>query len=82
MWYHNRGRKREEEYVSVPSVVGLSIKEANFLLSSLGLNIRISGGLSPGCTSVTVISQDLPYGAKVEKGAVITLSVLGTDFED
>ena len=74
--------KREEEYVSVPSVVGLSIKEANFLLSSLGLNIRISGGLSPGCTSVTVISQDLPYGAKVEKGAVITLSVLGTDFED
>lgn len=74
--------KREDEYTVVPSVVGLSIKEANLLLSSAGLNVRISGGLSDGCTTVTVISQDLPYGAKTEKGSVITLSVLGTDFED
>lgn len=74
--------KREENYTVVPSVVGLSIKEANLLLASHGLNVQISGGLSDKCTSVTVLSQDLPYGAKVERGAVITLSVLGTDFED
>ena len=74
--------KREEEYTSVPSVVGLSIKEANLLLASLGLNVRIPGGISDGCSTVTVISQDLPYGARVKKGTVITLTVLGTDFDD
>ena len=74
--------KREEEYTSVPSVVGLSIKEANLLLASAGLNVRIPGGISASCSTVTVTSQDLPYGAKVEKGTVITLTVLGTDFED
>ena len=74
--------KRNEEYVTVPSVVGMSIKEANILLAQLGLNVRISGGLSPGATTLTVTSQNLPYGAKVTKGSVITLTVLGTDFED
>ena len=74
--------KRDEEYVEVPSVVGKSIKEANLLLSTIGLNICISGSLSNTCTTVTVISQSLPVGAKVEKGSVITLTVLGTDFED
>ena len=74
--------RREEEYTTVPSLVGLSIKEANILLANLGLNVRISGGISNNCTTLTVTSQSLPMGAKVEKGAVITLSVLGTDFED
>lgn len=74
--------KREEEYAAVPSLVGLSIKEANLLLGSLGLNVRIAGGLSDRCTTMTVLSQDIPYGAKVEKGTTVTLTVLGTDFED
>lgn len=74
--------KRDEEYIIVPSVVGMTIKEANVLLAQAGLNVRISGGLSPGATSLTVISQNLPYGARVTKGSVITLTVLGTDFED
>ena len=74
--------KRDEEYVEVPSVVGKSIKEVNLLLSTIGLNICISGSLSNTCTTLTVISQSLPVGAKVEKGSVITLTVLGTDFED
>ena len=74
--------KRDEEYASVPSVVGLSIKEANLLLTNSGLNIAIYGGLSEKCTTVTVTSQSLPLGAKVKKGSVITLTVLGTDFED
>lgn len=74
--------KRDEEYTVVPSVVGMSVKEANILLSQAGLNIRISGGMSPGATTLTVTSQNLPYGARVSKGSVITLTVLGTDFED
>ena len=74
--------KRDDEYASVPSVVGLSIREANLLLSKSGLNVRITGGLSESCTGMTVTSQSLPLGAKVKKGSVITLTVLGTDFED
>ena len=74
--------KRDEEYVTVPSVVGKSIKEANVLLCGLGLNIQIQGGLSNNCSTVTVTSQSLPVGARVEKGTVIALTVLGTDFED
>ena len=74
--------KRENEYSTVPSVVGLPIKEANILLTSAGLNVRINGGLSQNCTTVTVTSQSYPLGARVKKGSVITLTVLGTDFED
>ena len=74
--------KREEEYVTVPSVVDITIKEANLILINCGLNIRIVGSISDKCTTLTVTSQSLPYGASVEKGSVITLTVLGTDFED
>ena len=74
--------KREDEYVTVPSVVGMSIKEANVLLTNSGLNVRIDGSLSENCTTLTVISQNLPLGARVKRGSVITLSVLGIDFED
>jgi beta-lactam-binding protein with PASTA domain len=63
-------------------VVGMSIKEANILLTNSGLNIAINGGLSEKCNTITVTSQSLPFGAKVKKGSVITLTVLGTDFED
>ena len=74
--------RREEEYVIVPSVVGISIKDANIILTNLGINIRIDGGVSKECTTLTVISQNIPLGAKIKKGEVITLTVLGTDFED
>ena len=74
--------RREEEYITVPSLVGSSIKDANTLLTNLGFNIKIQGGISEGCNTLTVTSQNLPVGARVKKGSVITLEVLGTDFED
>lgn len=74
--------RKEEEYISVPSLVGMSIKEANALLINLGFNIKVQGGISEGCNTLTVTSQNLPVGAKVKKGSVITIGVLGTDFED
>ena len=74
--------KREEEYLSVPSVVGMTIKDANILLTNLGMNISINGSISNNCNTLTVTSQNLPLGAKVKKGSVIILTVLGTDFED
>ena len=74
--------KREDDYVIVPSLVGLSIKDANIILSNSGLNLNIQGTISPKCTTLTVISQSIPFGARVKRGTVITLAVLGTDFED
>lgn len=72
----------DEETVTVPALSGLSVKEANILAVESGLNIRINGGLSENCTSLTVTSQSLPAGAKVKRGTVITLGVMGLDFED
>ena len=74
--------RREDEYITVPSLVGSSIRDANIILTNLGFNIKIEGGMSGACNTLTVISQSLPVGAKVKKGSVITLAVLGTDFED
>ncbi len=74
--------KRDEEYVTVPSLVGKSIKDANVLIANTGLNIRVSGHISSECSTLTVLSQNLPSGALVPIGTVITVSVLGVDFED
>ena len=74
--------RRDEEYVIMPSVAGMNIKDANIMLTNLGLNIRIDGGMSNKCTTLTVISQSIPLGAKIKKGEIVTLTVLGTDFED
>ncbi len=74
--------KRDDEYVSVPSLSGLTIGQANALAYNSGLNLRVEGGISDKCSSLTVSSQSIPYGAKVKRGAVITITVIGLDFED
>ena len=74
--------KPEWDEIVTPSVVGLSIKDANILLTNLGFNIQINGGVSKKCTSLTVTSQSLPVGSKVRRGTVIVITVLGMDFED
>ena len=73
---------REDEYVYVPALSGLSIAEANLIAYNAGLNIKVNGGISDKCTSMTVSSQSIPYGAKVKRGTVINISVIGLDFED
>ncbi len=72
----------DNTYTTVPALVGLNIKEANELLLKCGLNIKIKGSISNNCTSLTVTSQNYPSGAKIPLGSVITLTVLGMDFED
>lgn len=74
--------KRDDEYVSVPSLSGLTIGQANALAYNSGLNLRVEGGISDKCSSLTVSSQSIPYGAKVKRGTVITITVIGLDFED
>ncbi len=74
--------KKDEEYAVIPSLVGMNVKEANALIAKLKLNIKINKGISDECSTLTVTSQDLPVGARVPLGTVITISVLGMDFED
>ena len=67
-----------DEYVYVPSLVGMQIDEAVSYAINSGLNISISGSGNGG----VVISQSLPLGAKVKRGDVINLKTLVTDYED
>ena len=67
-----------EDYVYVPSLIGMPINEAVALAINNGLNISISGSGNGG----TVVSQSLPLGAKVKRGEVINLRTLITDYED
>ena len=72
----------ESNMISVPSLTGISAAEANIIAAKAGLNIRIEGGLPESCSSLTVTSQSLPYGARVQEGTVIILTVMRLNFED
>ena len=67
-----------EDFVNVPSLVGMSLENAVKCAIDSGLNISISGSGNGG----TVISQSLPLGAIVKRGEVIDLKTLITDYED
>ena len=64
--------------VSVPNLVGKEVSEATKICIDSGLNIELLGSGDGG----TVVSQSLPVGAVVEKGSIIKLQTLITDFED
>lgn len=65
------------DYVTVPALVGRNINEAVTLAINSGLNIKLSGNSETG----TVVTQSLPFGAKVKRGSVINLEILICDFE-
>ncbi|MBQ8689168.1 MAG: PASTA domain-containing protein [Clostridia bacterium] len=69
---------KKQQLVSVPSLVGMSVAEATKAAIDTGLNIELTGSGDGG----TVIEQSLPSGAVVEKGSVIKLKTMVTDFED
>lgn len=70
--------EEEEQYVTVPSFVGMEISLATKLALEYGLNIRLSGSMDGG----DVVYQSLPVGARVKRGTLITLRSLISDFED
>ena len=75
--------KREEEYVSVPALVGTSAREASAQLLSLGLNVCFDGiSLPQGAGTYVVTYQSHPYGARIQRGTTVTLTVIKTDHED
>ena len=68
-------------YAVVPNVVGMTIEEANKIITNAGLNIRIKNSAISG-KSATVISQSLTSGSAVEKNSIIELEIVYLDFED
>lgn len=62
--------------VTVPALIGKPIDEAVKIAVNAGLNVKIIG---PGGE---VIAQSLPLGAIVNRGKVITLTTLITDYKD
>lgn len=66
--------------VTVPNVVGMTAQQANVALTNAGLNVRITGAVTTGAT--TVAKQSEPEGTQVEQGAVITIQMITRDTSD
>lgn len=60
--------KNMEKNIEIPSVVGLEINKAVYILSQLGLYVEVEGG------GKEVISQTAPPGTMVCKNSVVILS--------
>jgi len=72
----------DNDYVTIPSFVGLTLYEANKTATSLGLNLQIEGPIDLKSKVLTVVSQSLITGEKHKKGTVLKLKVLNTSYED
>ena len=75
--------EEDEEYVTVPSLLGLKTIDAIKTAINSGLNINLSGisSTSPGADNI-IVEQSLPPGEKVKRGSVIILRAIETDFND
>ena len=65
-----------EQTVEVPDLKGKTASAANYELSSLGLNIYISGTQESGAY---VFSQSIPAGTMVSPGTVVKVEMMFTD---
>ena len=61
------------EYVEVPEMKGYTVDDANYIMTSCGLNF-IAKGASTDNGSAVVLSQSEPTGAKVPRGTVVELT--------
>ena len=72
-----------EGIVEVPSLVGLSLFEANILATNAGLNLLVRGGVREGEEGIfKVTAQSLPPADKVKCGTVIVIYVASDGFLD
>lgn len=68
---------------SVPSLVGLTLAEANHLATDSGINLLIKGGVGTGREGILrVTSQSLPPLTEIKRGTVVTVYVAAQDFDD
>ena len=73
----------EDEFVAVPSLVGLTTEAAIRLASNSGLNIYITGNELCNLSKINIVcEQSLEAGSKVKRGSVIKIRAITTEFED
>lgn len=63
------------EKIQLPSLVGLSAKEAEKQLKEMGFAVSITEEFSNSVEKGVVISQSVPQGTAADKGSTITLTV-------
>lgn len=68
--------------VSVPSVVGMSLRDAENAIIAAGLNYALSGGAVADTGAATVTSSSPAPGASVQRGSTVTLSYTVQDSGD
>ena len=67
-------------YSVVPNVVGLSVEEANRLITNSGLNLKIKNPRKYG--GATVVYQSIAAGTVAKRNSVVEIEILYLDFED
>lgn len=63
----------EKKTVTVPNVIGMSAEQANAVITSAGLNIRVSGGAAENEKARAVI-QSIEANTEAYKGAVVEVT--------
>ena len=73
----------QEDYTTVPSLVGMTLTDALRTAVNSGLSIRLSGieAISPNALD-KITEQSLPPGEKVRRGSVIVIRAINTEHED
>lgn len=64
----------EPQMTTVPNVVGLTVAEANQLLTNAQLNVSMDTGADTGDGTVKVTTQSMPEGTSVPIGTVISIT--------
>lgn len=65
----------EENKVTVPNVVGMTVEQANLTLVNAGLNISLEGGAVNNATA-TASMQSIEAGEEVRRGTVVSVTFL------
>ena len=74
---------RDGDTVSVPSLIGLSLAQANKLAINCGLNLSVRGGVREGAEEIyKVTAQDISPAAEVKRGSVILIYVAAEGHND
>lgn len=67
------------DVVTVPSFIGYSVSDCNYIAATYGLNVSVTGMISQ---SSTAAAQSVPEGSEVAPGTVITVTFNGTGIAD
>ena len=74
--------QKATETVKVPDLYGMTVTEANIILKSMGLNLKISLGVFSEDHNLLISSQSIHPGCKVALGTEVSVVAIYYDHED